>query len=225
MRRRLPVGVRLSADEHASGGLTLDDTLEIVDALQEAAPADYISITTGMRGAYVKDSTFDEGFARGLSQAVKEVLDVPVVVAGRFRLPDLAEGLAAEQADFIAFGRAMLADAGVGDEVRTGRVAEIRPCIRFVQDCRRAEGLVACAVNARTGRELDWGGRRAPRLSAGSSSPARDRPGSKRRAWRRRRATTWSSTSAPTSSAASSDRGGRADPRGCSTSSSTPSAS
>jgi 2,4-dienoyl-CoA reductase-like NADH-dependent reductase (Old Yellow Enzyme family) len=153
-----PVGVRLSADEHAPGGLTLDDTLEIVDALQEAAPADYISITTGMRGAYVKDSTFDEGFARGLSQAVKEVVDVPVMVAGRFRLPDLAEEtLAAGQADFIAFGRAMLADAEWVTKVREGRADEIRPCVGFVQDCRRAEGLVACAVNARTGRELEWG--------------------------------------------------------------------
>jgi 2,4-dienoyl-CoA reductase-like NADH-dependent reductase (Old Yellow Enzyme family) len=153
-----PLGVRLSAEEHAPGGLTLDDTLEIVDALQEAAPADYLSITTGMRGAYVKDSTYDEGFARGLSEAVKQIVDVPVMVAGRFRLPDLAEEtLAAGQADFIAFGRAMLADAEWVTKVRDGRVAEIRPCIGFVQDCRRAEGLIACAVNARTGRELEWG--------------------------------------------------------------------
>ena len=42
-----PLGVRLSADEHTPGGLTIDDTLEIVDALQESAPVDYISITTG----------------------------------------------------------------------------------------------------------------------------------------------------------------------------------
>jgi 2,4-dienoyl-CoA reductase-like NADH-dependent reductase (Old Yellow Enzyme family) len=154
---KYPVGVRLSADEHSPGGMTLDDTLEIVEALQETAPADYLSITTGMRGSYVKDTTFEEGFARGLAAAVKRSVDAPVIVAGRFRLPDLAEAaLAAGQADFIAFGRAMLADAEWVTKVSEGRVAEIRPCIGFVQDCRRPEGLVACAVSARTGRELEW---------------------------------------------------------------------
>jgi 2,4-dienoyl-CoA reductase (NADPH2) len=153
-----PLGVRLSADEHAPGGMTLDDTLEIVDALQTAAPVDYLSITTGMRSAYVKDSTFDEGFALDLAEAVKVGVDVPVIVAGRFRLPDLAEqALAAGRVDFVAFGRAMLVDPQWATKAREGRVAEIRPCVGFVQDCRRAEGLVACAVNARLGRELEWG--------------------------------------------------------------------
>ncbi len=153
-----PLGVRLSADEHAPGGMTLDDTLEIVDALQTAAPVDYLSITTGMRSAYVKDSTFDEGFALDLAEAVKVGVDVPVIVAGRFRLPDLAEqALAAGRVDFVAFGRAMLVDPQWATKAREGRVGEIRPCVGFVQDCRRAEGLVACALNARLGRELEWG--------------------------------------------------------------------
>ena len=95
--------------------MTLDDTLEIVDALQEVAPVDYLSITTGQRGGYVKDSSWDEGFALGLSEAVKELVDVPVIVAGRIRLPGLAErALEAGQADFVAVGRGMLADSGVG---------------------------------------------------------------------------------------------------------------
>ena len=153
-----PVGIRLSADEHTPGGMTLDDTLEIVDALQTAAPVDYLSITTGMRSSYVKDSTFDEGFALGLAEAVKQGVDVPVIVAGRFRLPDLAEqALAAGRVDFVAFGRAMLADPEWATKAREGRVGEIRPCVGFVQDCRRPEGLVACALNARLGREADWG--------------------------------------------------------------------
>jgi 2,4-dienoyl-CoA reductase-like NADH-dependent reductase (Old Yellow Enzyme family) len=153
-----PVGVRLNAEDLAPGGLTLDDALEIVDALQESAPADYLSITTGVRGAYVKDSTFDEGFARELSQAIKEGVDVPVIVAGRFRMPDVAEEvLAGGQADFIGLGRALVADPAWAQKVREGRMAEIRPCIGLVQDCRRAVGLIACTVHARTGREAEWG--------------------------------------------------------------------
>jgi 2,4-dienoyl-CoA reductase-like NADH-dependent reductase (Old Yellow Enzyme family) len=153
-----PVGARLSADEHTPGGLTLDDTLEIVDTLQETAPVDYLSITAGQRGGYVKDSSWDEGYALGLSEAVKQLVDVPVIVAGRIRLPDLAErALAAGQADFVAVGRGLLADPEWAEKARTGRPERIRPCVGIVQDCRRYAGGVTCTINPRLGRELEWG--------------------------------------------------------------------
>ena len=164
-----PVGVRLSADEHTPGGLTLDDTLEIVDALQEVAPVDYLSITTGQRGGYVKDSSWDEGFALGLSEAVKELVDVPVIVAGRIRLPGLAErALEAGQADFVAVGRGMLADSEWVAKARDGQVGRIRPCIGIVQDCRRYAGGVTCTINPRLGREAEW-----PELEAGDRESRR----------------------------------------------------
>ncbi len=163
-RAGFPLGVRLSASEQTSGGLTLDDTLEIVDALQAAAPVDYFSITAGVRGGYVKDSSVDEGFALDLAGAVKAGVDVPVIAAGRIRLPQLAErALAAGQADFVGLARAQLADPEWANKAREGRTAEIRPCIGFVQDCRRYQGGVACAINARVGREAEWG----PRLRDG----------------------------------------------------------
>jgi hypothetical protein len=152
------VGVRLSADEHTPGGLTLDDTLEIVDALQEAAPVDYLSITTGQRGGYVKDSSWDEGFALELSATIKEIVDVPVMVAGRIRLPGLAErALAAGQADFVAVGRGLLADPEWVAKASAGEADRIRPCIGIVQDCRRYAGGVTCTINPRLGREAEWG--------------------------------------------------------------------
>jgi len=152
-----PLGVRLSASEQTSHGLTLDDTLEIVDALQRAAPVDYLSITAGVRGGYVKDSSVEEGFALGLAEAVKQGVDVPVIAAGRIRLPHLAEhALASGQADFVGLGRAQLADPEWVNKAREGRAAEIRPCIGIVQDCRRYAGGVACAINPRVGRENEW---------------------------------------------------------------------
>jgi 2,4-dienoyl-CoA reductase (NADPH2) len=168
-----PIGVRLSADEQTADGLTLDDALEIVDLLQTTAPADYLSITVGMRGAYIKDSSWEEGFALGLVEAIKQLADVPVIAAGRFRLPDLAErALAAGQADFIGVGRALLADPEWPAKARSGRAAQIRPCVGFVQDCRVYAGGVTCAVNARAGREAEWGpGRVAANPGRAQSSP------------------------------------------------------
>ena len=153
-----PVGIRLSAEEETPDGLTIDDTREIVYTIQDAAPVDYISLTAGMRGSYVKDATYAEGFTLDWAAAVKEDVDVPVMAAGRIRFPDLAErAVASGQVDFVAIGRGVIADSGWVAKAREGRAAEIRPCIGIVQDCRAAHGLVGCAVNARAGRESEWG--------------------------------------------------------------------
>ena len=153
-----PVGIRLSAEEETRDGLTIDDTREIVLALQGSAPVDYISLTAGMRGAYVKDAAYAEGFTLGWAALVKQDVDVPVMAAGRIRHPDLAErALASGQVDFVAIGRGVIADGEWVAKARDGRAAEIRPCIGIVQDCRAAHGQLGCAVNARAGREAEWG--------------------------------------------------------------------
>jgi 2,4-dienoyl-CoA reductase (NADPH2) len=153
-----PLGVRVSAEDLEPGGLTFEDTLAVVEALQRSAPVDYVSVTTGARGAYVKDTTFAEGFARGFSAAIRQRVDVPVIVTGRFRTPALAERvLASGDADFIGLGRALLADPDWAAKAQAGEPSQIRPCIGIVQDCRRSIGLIACTIHALTGREHEWG--------------------------------------------------------------------
>ena len=153
-----PLGVRFSGDEETPDGMTIDDTRGLVQALQEVAPVDYLSITAGMRGAYVKDTSFAEGYAVPLATAVKQDVDVPVIAANRIRFPKLAEQvLASGQADFVAVGRGAIADPEWVTKAKEGRGDEIRPCIGIVQDCRYAHGILSCAVNARAGREEEWG--------------------------------------------------------------------
>ena len=152
------LGVRLSGDDYLPGGLTIDDTRSLADALQQAAPVDYISLTTGLRSYYVKDTTFREGFALEMGALLKSDLGVPLIVAGRIRHPDFAEqALAAGQTDFVGIGRAQLADPNWVSKAQEGRTEEIRPCIGIVQDCRRPEGIIGCTIHARTGREEEWG--------------------------------------------------------------------
>jgi 2,4-dienoyl-CoA reductase (NADPH2) len=153
-----PLGVRLSGDDYLPGGLTIDDTRALAAALQEAAPVDYVSLTTGLRSYYVKDTTFPEGFALEMGALLKSDLGVPLIVAGRIRHPDVAEEALAEgKTDFVGIGRAQLADPNWVRKAAEGRAREIRPCIGIVQDCRRAEGIVGCTIHARTGREEEWG--------------------------------------------------------------------
>ena len=153
-----PLGVRLSGDDYLPGGLTIDDTRALAVALQQIAPVDYVSLTTGLRSYYVKDTTFREGFALEMGALLKSDLGVPLIVAGRIRHPDLAEqALAAGQTDFVGIGRAQLADPDWVRKAQEGRVEEIRPCIGIVQDCRRTEGIIGCTIHARAGREEEWG--------------------------------------------------------------------
>ncbi len=155
--RDYPLGVRLTGDDYVDGGMTLEDTRRVAALLQETAPVDYVSLTTGLRSYYVKDTTFAEGFALELAQSLKRDLDVPLIVAGRIRHPEAAErALAEEKTDFVGIARAQLADPEWVTKARSGRADRIRPCIGIVQDCRRNDGI-ACTIHARTGREAEWG--------------------------------------------------------------------
>ncbi len=163
--RDYPVGVRLTGDDYVDGGLTLDDTRRVATLLQEAAPVDYVSLTTGLRSYYVKDTTFAEGFALELARTLKRDLDVPLIVAGRIRRPETAERALAEgMTDFVGIARAQLADPEWVAKSRDGGTDRIRPCIGIVQDCRRNDGI-ACTIHARTGREAEWGPERRAAVS------------------------------------------------------------
>ena len=51
------LGLRLSADEEIADGLEISDTVRIVNQVEREGGVDYLSITLGTRGAYVKDVT------------------------------------------------------------------------------------------------------------------------------------------------------------------------
>ncbi|WP_406676881.1 FAD-dependent oxidoreductase [Neomoorella carbonis] len=96
-----------------------------------------------------------------LTQKLKEVVQVPVLVAGRMDEPDLAERALAEgKADMIAIGRGLLTDAQWASKVMTGRVNRIRPCIGCHDGCLGRGFLgrpLSCTVNPSCGREKEYG--------------------------------------------------------------------
>ncbi|MDN5348512.1 MAG: 2-enoate reductase [Clostridia bacterium] len=100
-----------------------------------------------------------------LAQKLKEVSKVPVIVAGRMEVPELAEQALAEgKADMIAIGRGLLTDAEWANKVMTGRVDRIRPCIGCHDGCLGRGFLgrpLSCAVNPACGREKEYGLERA----------------------------------------------------------------
>ena len=148
------LGVRLSADEETGEGIEIADTLRIVERLEVMNAVDYLSITLGVRGAYVKDVTQPDAAAARAAGIIKGKCNIPILVGQRIARPELAEQvLAGGQADLIGMARALIADPHWLDKAREGAAAQIRPCIGVNQDCRAFAPHLHCAVNPRAGRE------------------------------------------------------------------------
>jgi 2,4-dienoyl-CoA reductase (NADPH2) len=152
------LGLRLSAEEEVSGGLQLADTIQIVKKLSNHKAVDYLNITLGIRGAYVKDLTTPQGIAIDAARAIRASTHIPVLVSQRIKDPEMANRIVAEgNADLVGIARALIADPEWPAKAEAGRSNEIIPCIGCNQDCRSFDPYLYCAVNPITGREGEWG--------------------------------------------------------------------
>nr|HML48064.1 FAD-dependent oxidoreductase [Clostridia bacterium] len=101
-----------------------------------------------------------QGFNVDAAHAVKKAVTVPVIAVGRIIDPTMAEDVLAEgKADFIALGRASLADPAFPNKVKEGKADEISPCVGCLTRCNGAPGVdpddrgVSCMINPFCGHE------------------------------------------------------------------------
>jgi len=91
------------------------------------------------------------------TEQLKKVANIPVIVAGKLDIPEMAEkALKNKQADMIGLGRALLTDPYWPKKVLSNQEEKIRPCIGCHAGCigRGFEGKpLCCAVNPAVGRE------------------------------------------------------------------------
>ena len=172
MREAIPdeavLGCRLSADEELPNGLTVDDSCRIAEELAALGGVDYLNVTVGTRGAYVKDAGTDDGIAAPAAARLKAASGLTTIVAQRIRDPYLAESiLQAGSADLIGMARQLIVDAQWPQKVAEDRVDQIRPCIGINQECRAFDPHLHCAVNPEVGRPASFA-RHAPAATATS---------------------------------------------------------
>jgi len=96
-----------------------------------------------------------------LTEQLKKVVDVPLIIAGRIDIPELAEKTLEDgkAADMINIGRGLLADPDWGNKIMEGRPEDIRPCIGCHDGCLGRGFLgkpLSCAVNPACGREEEY---------------------------------------------------------------------
>ena len=160
------VGVRLSAEERHRRGLSLEETLPIVEQLDDACAPDYWSVVVGSSSTprscryIVPPATDDHTLAQGPAETVGRLVDAPVIVTSRIDTPERGvELLERESADVVGMTRALIADPSLPRKVREGEREMITPCVACNQGCigRYQEGLpIRCTVNPRTGRETEF---------------------------------------------------------------------
>ena len=161
---RFPILVRMCGDEMTpvEGFLTLEDGLEIAKHL-EACGIDAINISNGSArngDANCEPFSYQPGWKKHVAKAYKEALHIPVIATNTIKDPDFAESLLAEGVcDFVGLGRSQLADPEFMNKARAGKADEIRNCIGCLYCRERVLGgslPIRCAVNPRTGREIDF---------------------------------------------------------------------
>lgn len=160
-----PIIFRLSADEYIEGGLTLEDNKLVAQKL-ESAGVDALSVSAGI---YESPPWYSRIFPTmgmpvgcnvHLAEAIKRVVNIPVIVAGKLGNPVLAQEVLKEgKADLIAMGRPLLADPELPKKAAEGRLDDIRPCLYCNEAC--AGNLsrmwrISCQVNAALGREKEY---------------------------------------------------------------------
>lgn len=155
-----PVIFRLSAEEFVEGGTTLDEAVRMAPDLV-AAGADALHVSTGTAermDCNVDPVSAPQGWRIPLARRLREVAGVPVLTVGVIRQPEVAERAVADgSADFVALGRALLADPQWPEKARRGAVADIRPCTscNWCVDQLLAHKRLGCAENPLAGRETE----------------------------------------------------------------------
>ncbi len=153
-----PVGVRLVAEEWIEGGMTPTEIVEIAQLIEPQL--DFLDISMGGYWRFHKmlgTSELPLGYELPAASIVSAAVSVPTIVTGRIMTLDHANHiLKSGQADLVSMVRATIADPELVAKARSGREAEVRPCVGTSQGC--VAGIFTptgfgCLVNVDAGRE------------------------------------------------------------------------
>jgi 2,4-dienoyl-CoA reductase-like NADH-dependent reductase (Old Yellow Enzyme family)/NADPH-dependent 2,4-dienoyl-CoA reductase/sulfur reductase-like enzyme len=164
-----PVIMRFSADEFVEGGYSIEDGKKIAQVL-EGAGVDCLDVSAGIyesRFRMFPTLGLQPGCNLPLIEAIKNVVNVPVIGVGRFGEDlELADKVIGEgKADFISLGRSLFADAHLPKKALQNMTKDIRPCLACNEVCIghiQRSWHVHCQVNPELGREREYRIRPAP---------------------------------------------------------------
>ncbi len=150
---KFPVSMRISADDMIKGGNTLEDSIELLEYLQEKV--DFINVSVAQNDTlYMQHDkmSLPEGWRSYMAKAIKEKFNKPVITSGNFRTPQICEDTIANgDADLIAMGRGLIAEPYWVNKVENGQEHLLRRCISCNIGCadhRLAKSQpIRCTIN------------------------------------------------------------------------------
>ncbi len=155
------LGYRINSTSFWEGDLEIEDIKRIHADFERQTDIDYVSVSAGVHHSWIHTPmTFEQGWEREYTRAVKTVATKPVFLVGRVSHPGVADELVSSgDADAILLSRQMIADEQWMAKVKEGRIEDIRRCVA-ANYCWRAVirgSRVQCVYNPVVGREGLWG--------------------------------------------------------------------
>jgi 2,4-dienoyl-CoA reductase (NADPH2) len=170
------VGIRINGAEYgAEDGTTSSESQQIAKIL-ESAGADYIHVISDAYGAYNRYllsplneqphplnhglNTVDKRSILlkstvPLAAAIKEVVTIPVIAAGKLDPFKGEKALRNGSIDLVSVGRRLFADPDLPRKVAEGNVTDVVPCLNCgtCTECNAKNVPVICRVNPALGNE------------------------------------------------------------------------
>ncbi|SFN47668.1 hypothetical protein SAMN04487859_10396 [Roseovarius lutimaris] len=171
------VGLRYTADDLATNGITSNDGVEIGKRLRDSGMVDFLNV---IRGRVDTDASLTDVIpVQGMRSAphldfagrIRAEVGLPTFHAAR--IPDVAtarHAVASGQLDMVGMTRAHMTDPHIVAKIMAGREDDIRPCVgaTYCLDRIYQGGEALCIHNAATGRELSM-----PHVIAPAATPRR----------------------------------------------------
>jgi 2,4-dienoyl-CoA reductase-like NADH-dependent reductase (Old Yellow Enzyme family)/thioredoxin reductase len=155
-----PLSFKISAEEYVDGGLTTDQSIDILKILLPAG-IDVVQVSAGndVTPEWICQPMFmEKGCLVDSASRVKKALGIPVMAVGRINDPGIANDIIEmNKADLVCIGRGLLADPEMPNKTKEGRSDEIRTCIAC-NTCMQSifkRGRIECLVNPMLGREKE----------------------------------------------------------------------
>ena len=158
----LILGLRITGDELAPGGLSAEDCVAVARRLAATGAVDFLNVLAGAPyddlglAGWVPPMGLPAAPHLGVAGRIRQAVDLPIFHAGG--VADIAtarHAVAEGHVDLIGMTRAHMADPHLVAKLTRGEEARIRPCVGLGYCVDRVnQGKAAvCGHNAATGRE------------------------------------------------------------------------
>lgn len=149
----MPILFRISLDHRFEGGRTIENSIHLIKLLEKAG-VDAIDIDAGSSEAidYVFPPTYlGDACMEYLCEPARRSVKVPILNSGNHTPETAVRLIESGNADFVMFGRPLIADPEMPNKLMNGKREDVRPCIRCNEGCigRIATRFtkLSCSVN------------------------------------------------------------------------------